>query len=127
MIGNCTAVRFGRIDRGLFTCRRGKVSFFYVCVYGLYKKVKPFIRYNSNNIHPSIVFTRKNYNRFTHVIILRQCYFLRIQDNVNNMGKVILYNCTLPTGGFFRLYPVVFQDFSYLASVFGAFSTINWY
>ena len=40
--GNCTTVRFGRIDRGLFTCRRGKVSFF-ICVYGLYKKVKPFI------------------------------------------------------------------------------------
>lgn len=31
-IGNRTAVRFGRIDRGLFICRRGKVSFlhFYI-------------------------------------------------------------------------------------------------
>lgn len=27
VIGNCTTVRFGRIGRGLLTCRRGKVSF----------------------------------------------------------------------------------------------------
>ena len=27
-VGNCTAVRFGRMDRGPFTCRRGKVSAF---------------------------------------------------------------------------------------------------
>ena len=50
VIGNRTTVRFGRIDRGLFTCRRSKVSFFYVCVYRLDKQIKPLIRNNCNRL-----------------------------------------------------------------------------